>query len=71
MKTHYVSCRRDRGNKNSKVFKTKNDRIMLKIFSVRGNKKSRFVSKNEGSGLLSSLGIKTPLSKIPSLNIFF
>ena len=35
------------------------------------NKKSRFISKNEESGLLSSLGIRTPLSKIPGLNILF
>ena len=48
MKTFSVSCRRDTGNKNSKVFKTKNGRIMLKsICLVCGNKKSRFVSKNE------------------------
>ena len=28
-------------------------------------KKSKFIKKPEASGLLSSLGIKTPLSKIP------
>ena len=73
MKTTYcVSCRRDRGNKNAKVFKTKNGRLMLKsICSVWGNKKSRFISNNEGFGLLSSLGIRTPLSKISGLNILF
>ena len=49
MKTYCVSCRRDTGKKSSKVFKTKNGRIMLKsICSVCGNKKSRFISKNEG-----------------------
>ena len=41
------------------------------ICSVCNSKKSRFISKNEGSGLLSSLGIKTPLSKIPLLNVLF
>ena len=46
-----------RKNKNQKVFKTKNERLILKsICSVCNNKKSRFISKNEGSGLLSSLG---------------
>ena len=56
------------GNKNAKVFKTKNGRLMLKsTCSVCGHKKSRFISKNEGSGILSSLGIRTPLSKIPGL----
>ena len=29
------------------------------------SKKSKFVKVQEASGLLSSLGIKTPLSKIP------
>ena len=34
-------------------------------------KKSRFVKEQEAKGLLSNLGIKTPLSKIPLLNILF
>ena len=47
-------------------------RLMLKsTCSVCGNKKSRFVKKQELKGILSSLGIKTPLSKIPGLNILF
>ena len=65
-------CKKDTENKNPKVFKTKNEIVILKsICSVCNNKKSGFISKNEGSGLLSSLGIKTPLSKIPELNILF
>ena len=34
-----------------------------------GNKKSRFVKEQEAKGLLSNLGIKTLLSKIPLLNV--
>ena len=34
-------------------------------------KKSRFVKEQEPKGLLCSLGIKTPLSKIPLLNDLF
>ena len=34
-------------------------------------KKSRLVKEQEAKGLLSNLGIKTPLSKIPLLNILF
>ena len=72
MKTYCIVCKNDTKNRNPKVFKMKNKRIMLKsICSECNNKKSRFISKNEGSGLLSSLGIKTPLSKIPGLNILF
>ena len=31
------------------------------------SKKSNFIKEQEASGLLSSLGIKTPLNKIPLL----
>ena len=36
-----------------------------------GIKKSRFVKEQEVKGLLSNLGIKTPFSKIPLLNVLF
>ena len=39
--------------------------------SVCGIKKSRFIKEQEAKGLLSNLGIKTPLSKIPLLNVLF
>ena len=42
----------------------------MMIFSkcaICGSKKSKFINKREGKGLLSNLGIKTPLSKIPVL----
>ena len=35
--------------------------------AVCGNKKSRFMKEQEAKGLLSNLGIRTPLSKIPLL----
>ena len=38
--------------------------------SLCGIKKSRFL-KERAKGLLSNLGIKTPLSKIPLLNVLF
>ena len=39
--------------------------------SVCGIKKSRFIKEQEAKGFLSNLGIKTPLSKIPLLNVLF
>ena len=39
--------------------------------SICGNKKSKFIKKQEAQGLLSNLGIKAPLSKIPLLNVLF
>ena len=35
------------------------------------SKKSRFIKKQQAMGVLSNLGIKTPLSKVPLLNILF
>ena len=32
-----------------------------------GRKKSRFIKNQEAKGLLSSLGLRTPLSKVPLL----
>ena len=47
---------------------TKNCRIILSSkCAVCGNKKSIFMKKQEAKGLLSNLGIRTPLSKIPIL----
>ena len=39
--------------------------------SVCGIKKPRFIKEQTAKGLLSNLGIKTPLSEIPLLNILF
>ena len=44
---------------------------MQSKFTECGFKKSRFVKEPEAKGLLSNLGIKTPLSKIPLLNVLF
>ena len=61
MQTYCVSCKRNTGNKDVKVIKTKTGRLQMKsIRSVCGNKKSRFISKKQGFGILSSLGIRTP-----------
>ena len=72
MKTYCVVRKNDTENKNPKFFKTKNERLILKsTYSECNNKKSRFISKNEESGLLSSLRIRTTLSQIPLLNVLF
>ena len=53
MLTYCVSCKRNTGNKNAKLLRTKDGRLVFKsTCSVCGYKKSKFVSKNEGSGLL-------------------
>ena len=53
---------------DSKVLKTTNGRLMLSSKCVVcGSKKSRFIKEQEAKGLLSNLGLKTSLSKIPFL----
>ena len=72
MKTYYFVCKLNTDNVNSKMIKTKNGKLQLKSqCSVCGNIKSRFAREQEAKGLLSSLGIRTPLSNIPGLNILF
>ena len=63
MKTYCVKCRKDTENIDPK--------IVLSKCSVCGIKKSRFVKEQEAKGLLSNLGIRTPLSKIPLLSVLF
>ena len=59
-------------NIDAKMMKTKNGRFMLSFKCVVcGSKKSKFMKEQEAQGLLSSLGIRTPLSNIPGLNILF
>ena len=44
---------------------------MISKCAICGSRKSKFINKQEASGL-SKLGIKTPLSKVPILgNILF
>ena len=45
--------------------------IETKKCDVCGSKKSRFMKEQEAEGFLANLGINTPLSKIPLLNILF
>ena len=42
--------------------------MILSKCAICGTKKSKFIKQQEPKGLLSKLGIKTPLSKIPILS---
>ena len=72
MRTYCEKCRKDTENIDSKMVRTKNNRLVMQSkCSVCGIKKSRFVKEQEAKGLLSNLGIKTPLNKVPLLNVLF
>ena len=57
---------------NPRVLKTNNGKTMiLSKCAICGGKKSKFIEKQEASRILSSVGIKTLLSKIPVLGDIF
>ena len=70
--TYCLSCRKNNENTNLKIVKSKNNRSMIQSnCAICGSKKSRFIKEQRTKGLLSNLGIKTPLNKVPLLNILF
>ena len=73
MMTYCLKCKRNTKNIDAKMIKTKNGRVILSSKCVAcGNKKSRFITEQEASGILSSVGIRSHLSKIPLLgDVFF
>ena len=38
--------------------------MVLSKYAVCGSRKSRFIKNQEAKGLLSNLGVRTPLSKV-------
>ena len=68
MKTYCLKCKKDTENIDPKISSTSNGKSMiLSKCAICGSKKSRFIKNQEAKGLLSNLGIKTPLSKVPIL----
>ena len=68
MPPYCLKCKKNTENINSRVSKTNNGNIvLLSKCAICGSKKSRFIKKQEASRILSSLGLKTPLNKIPLL----
>ena len=72
MKTYCMKCRNDTETIDPKMVKAKNNRLIMQSKCPFCRiKKSRFVKEQEAKGLLSNLGIKTPLRKITLLNVLF
>ena len=66
MLSYCLKCRKNTESKNPRFAKTnKGKSIILSKCAVCESKKSRFIKEEEASRLLSSLGIRTPLSQIP------
>ena len=82
MKSYCLKCGRYIENINPRVSNTSNGKtiilskcaicgskksIILSKCAICGSKKSRFINNQEAKWLLSNLGLRTPLSKVPLL----
>ena len=66
MKTNCLMCKKNPENINPQLSSTNNGKAMiLSKCAICGNKISRFIKNQEAKGLLSNLGTKTTLSKVP------
>ena len=70
--TYCLACRKYTKSINPKIVRNRQNRSMIQSnCAVCGSKKSRFIKEDQAIELLSNLGIKTPLNKVPLLNILF
>ena len=68
MLSYCLKCKKNTKSINPVVSKTSNAKTMiLSKCAICGAKKLKFIKKQEASGILSNLGLKTPLSKISLL----
>ena len=68
MLLYCLKCKKNTESINPKVLKTTNGKIMiLSKCAICRSKKSKFIKEQQAKGLLSNLGIRTPLNKIPVL----
>ena len=68
--TYCLACRKYTKSINPTIVRNRQNRSMIQSnCAVCGSKKSRFIKELQAMGLLSNLGIKTPLNKVSLLNI--
>ena len=68
MKSYCLKYKKDTENINPRVVNTINGKtILLSKCAKCASKKSRFIKNQEAKGIISNLGIRAPLSKVPLL----
>ena len=68
MLSYFLKCKKNTDSVNPRVSASSSGRTMiLSKCAICGSKKSKFNKNQEEKGLLNSLGLKAPLSKIPLL----
>ena len=70
IETYCLKCKKKTKNINQNISSNRNGKTMMILSKCKicGSKKSRFIRNQEAKGLLSSLGIRTPLNKVPILS---
>ena len=70
--TYCLVCKKHTKSINPKIVRKRQNRLMIQSnCAICSIKKSRFIKEQQAMGILSNLGIKTPLRKVPLLNILF
>ena len=70
MLSYCLKCKKKKNTEsiNPKVLKTTNGKTMILLkCAICGSKKSKVIKEQQAKGLLSNLGLSTPLNKIPVL----
>ena len=68
MLSYCPKCKKNTESVDPKVSKTANGKnMMLSKCAICGSKKSKFIKEQQAKGLLSNLGIRTPLNETPLL----
>ena len=68
MLSYCLKCRKNTESINPKVSKTKNGKtVILSKCAICDSKKSKIIKEQQAKGLLSNLGLRMPLNKIPVL----
>ena len=68
--TYCLVCKKYTENTNPKIVRNRQNRLMIQSnCAICAIEKSRFIKEQKALGILSNLGINTPLSQVPLLNI--
>ena len=70
--TYCLVCKDYIKSINPKIVRNRQNRYIIQSnCTTCGSKKSRFIKEQKALGILSNLGIKTPLSQVNLLKILF
>ena len=70
--TYCLACRKYTKSINRKIVRNRQNRLMIQSnCTTCGSKKSIFLKEQKALGILSNLGIRTPLRQVPLLNVLY